>query len=146
MQVVSTWKTCDPLSLSILLSLDWPSQGRRSPWTCALNMRISKGCKGHLILRIIIAWQRAVGGISPIKNLLTATSVQFIPLQGSSAPGLGLMAATCILFPEPGHSRSTLTVFMVLVWKCPMDMRIQRPSNFEMGPVDNWGRGQPPYL
>ena len=103
------------------------------PWTCALTVTMSKRQK-VAPPRTIIAWQRAVGGILPTRNLPTVTFMQSITLWGSFAPGLGLMDAAYVLtiFRTGKHSGSTFAASMVLVWKYAMDVRIQRPSSFDL--------------
>ena len=98
--------------------------------------------------RTIIAWQGAVGGISPTKNLPTGTTVWSISLQGSSAPSSGLKAvALGLTISRTGkHSGSTLAASMGLVWRCPTDVRIWRLSSLNIGLAGDYDRGQPLHL
>ena len=77
------------------------------------------------------------------KNLPAVTSMQSILLLESIVCGSGWMAAAHILPISRTwkHSGGSLAASMALVWKCPMDMRIQRLSSFNIGPVNNQDRG-----
>ena len=79
----------------------------------------------------------ACGGVLLIRSLPKVISMQSIPGWGSSAPGLGLMTTACVptVFRTGKHSESTLAASMMLASKCPMDVRLQRPSNFDTGSV-----------
>ena len=59
-------------------------------------------------------------------------------LMGLHCPGSGFMAASHVLtiFRTGKHSGSTWAVSMVLVWKHPMDVRIQRLCSFDIGSVN----------
>ena len=113
-------------------------KGRTSPGP-ASDLENFKRMEGGASPRILIAWQRAVEDVSPTRSLPTITSMQSIALQGSVAPGLGMMAAAfgLIISRTGKHLGSTLAASMELVLKGPMDVRIQRPDSFVIGSVNN---------
>ena len=62
-------------------------KGGTFPQTYSLTVRTSKGWKEAPLLRIIIAWQRAVGGGLQTRSPPTVTSMHSISLQVSFALG-----------------------------------------------------------